>query len=78
MRGVRGARLPPHRPRTDHRHRPRSLPALLWLEATEWAAGDLDSLQLLQVGGSRLQPETARRITPALGCRLQQVFGMAN
>ncbi|WP_199788223.1 MULTISPECIES: AMP-binding protein [unclassified Streptomyces] len=51
--------------------------ALLWLEATEWAADDLGSLQLLQVGGSRLQPETARRITPALGCRLQQVFGMA-
>ncbi|PJJ05990.1 2,3-dihydroxybenzoate-AMP ligase [Streptomyces sp. 2333.5] len=51
--------------------------ALLWLEAKDWSDDDLGSLQLLQVGGSRLQPETARRITPELGCRLQQVFGMA-
>jgi 2,3-dihydroxybenzoate-AMP ligase len=51
--------------------------ALLWLEAAEWAADDLGSLELLQVGGSRLKAETARRIAPELGCRLQQVFGMA-
>ena len=32
---------------------------------------------MLQVGGARLVPEVARRIGPALGCRVQQVFGMA-
>jgi 2,3-dihydroxybenzoate-AMP ligase len=51
--------------------------ALLWLEAAEWAEADLNSLRLLQVGGARLKPETAARVTPVLGCRLQQVFGMA-
>ncbi|MFI9645175.1 (2,3-dihydroxybenzoyl)adenylate synthase [Streptomyces sp. NPDC052040] len=50
---------------------------LLWLEAAEWAEDDLSSLELLQVGGSRLKAETARRVAPELGCRLQQVFGMA-
>lgn len=49
----------------------------LWLEARKWDRSDLSSLRLLQVGGSRLAPELARQITPALGCRLQQVFGMA-
>ncbi|MBL0885615.1 (2,3-dihydroxybenzoyl)adenylate synthase [Myceligenerans indicum] len=39
--------------------------------------GDLDSLRLLQVGGSRLADSVARRIGPELGCALQQVFGMA-
>jgi 2,3-dihydroxybenzoate-AMP ligase len=29
------------------------------------------------VGGARLVPEVARRVEPELGCRLQQVFGMA-
>lgn len=38
---------------------------------------DLGSLRLLQVGGSRLPDEVAARITPALGCMLQQVFGMS-
>ena len=53
------------------------VPALVirWLEV---ASGfDLSSLQLLQVGGARLVPEVARRVEPELGCRLQQVFGMA-
>lgn len=49
----------------------------LWLEAREWDRTDLSSLKLLQVGGARLTPELAARIPPALGCRLQQVFGMA-
>ncbi|MGW3974350.1 (2,3-dihydroxybenzoyl)adenylate synthase [Streptomyces ardesiacus] len=49
---------------------------LLWLEATEWAEEDLSSLSLLQVGGARLKAEAAMRVTPELGCRLQQVFGM--
>ncbi|OLU33792.1 (2,3-dihydroxybenzoyl)adenylate synthase [Pseudomonas sp. PA27(2017)] len=50
---------------------------LLWLEAREWDARDLSSLQWLQVGGSRLKAETAARIQPLLGCNLQQVYGMA-
>ncbi|MFJ7243052.1 (2,3-dihydroxybenzoyl)adenylate synthase [Kitasatospora sp. NPDC098652] len=50
---------------------------LLWLEALDWSGADLASLRLLQVGGARLAPDTAARIAPALGCRLQQVYGMA-
>ncbi|CCQ17864.1 Tyrocidine synthase 3 [Rhodococcus sp. AW25M09] len=49
----------------------------LWCEATEWEAADLSSLRLLQVGGAKLTPEIAKLVEPALGCRLQQVFGMA-
>ncbi len=49
-----------------------------WLEhAAEHGAGELASLAVLQVGGARLADELARRIAPVLGCRLQQVFGMA-
>ncbi|WP_026328704.1 (2,3-dihydroxybenzoyl)adenylate synthase [Streptomyces sulphureus] len=50
---------------------------LLWLEAVEWSDDDLSSLDLLQVGGAKLKSEVAVRVAPALGCRLQQVFGMA-
>lgn len=50
--------------------------AIRWLEASERAGFDLSSLELLQVGGARLNPEVARRVRPELGCRLQQVFGM--
>jgi len=49
----------------------------LWLHAREGDTTDLSSLQWLQVGGARLEPELARKIAPVLGCRLQQVFGMA-
>ncbi|WP_330647100.1 AMP-binding protein (plasmid) [Thioclava litoralis] len=51
--------------------------ALLWLDAAEKLQPDLSSLQILQVGGAKFLPEAARRVTPVLGCRLQQVFGMA-
>ncbi|MGH3922393.1 MAG: AMP-binding protein, partial [Pseudonocardiaceae bacterium] len=51
--------------------------ARLWVEATEWDSADLSSLRLLQVGGAKLDAQLARRLSPALGCRLQQVFGMA-
>jgi len=51
--------------------------ARLWLEERQWSDADLSSLQVLQIGGARLEPELAARITPELGCRLQQVFGMA-
>jgi 2,3-dihydroxybenzoate-AMP ligase len=50
--------------------------ALAWLDART-PAHDLSSLRLLQVGGAKLTPEVARRVGPVLGCRLQQVFGMA-
>ncbi|WP_328791392.1 MULTISPECIES: (2,3-dihydroxybenzoyl)adenylate synthase [unclassified Streptomyces] len=51
--------------------------ALLWLDAAEDTRYDLSSLRVLQVGGARLGPSAAARIRPVLGCRLQQVFGMA-
>ncbi|MFE7659496.1 (2,3-dihydroxybenzoyl)adenylate synthase [Streptomyces celluloflavus] len=50
----------------------------LWIEANaRRAPAALSSLRLLQVGGARLFPENARQVRPALRCRLQQVFGMA-
>lgn len=51
--------------------------ALLWLKAADQTTCDLSSLGVLLVGGAKLTPEVARRIAPTLGCRLQQVFGMA-
>ncbi|MCK9873815.1 AMP-binding protein [Nocardiopsis dassonvillei] len=55
------------------------VPALVpsWLDEAARTGHDLSSLRVLQVGGSRLDDTTARRVGPALGCRLQQVFGMA-
>lgn len=59
------------------------VPALVirWLEALERGRQvrppNLSSLEVLQVGGARLAPEVARRIGPAIGCQVQQVFGMA-
>jgi 2,3-dihydroxybenzoate-AMP ligase len=55
------------------------VPALVirWLEANAGERFDLSSLQVLQVGGARLAPEVARRVGPAIGCKVQQVFGMA-
>ncbi|AWB81242.1 2,3-dihydroxybenzoate-AMP ligase [Corynebacterium yudongzhengii] len=38
---------------------------------------DLSSLETIWVGGAKLSENVARRIRPELGCRLQQVFGMA-
>ncbi|AJY38737.1 salicylate synthase [Burkholderia humptydooensis] len=51
--------------------------AQLWAQAREWERSDLSSLRLVQVGGARLDPALARRLPDVLGCRLQQVFGMA-
>lgn len=51
--------------------------ARLWVDAAAWAPGDRSSLRLLQVGGAKLDADLARRIPDALGCRVQQVFGMA-
>ena len=49
----------------------------LWLECLEWNESDLSSLQLIQVGGARLENTLAAKVKPAFGCQLQQVFGMA-
>ncbi|GAA1085279.1 (2,3-dihydroxybenzoyl)adenylate synthase [Nocardiopsis metallicus] len=54
--------------------------AMLWLDAVEHGSQgqrDLSSLRMLQVGGATFPEEAARRVTPVLGCTLQQVFGMA-
>lgn len=51
--------------------------ALAWLDAAPATRHNLSSLRTLQVGGAKLPIEVARRITPVLGCGLQQVFGMA-
>ncbi|NKI44314.1 (2,3-dihydroxybenzoyl)adenylate synthase [Streptomyces physcomitrii] len=51
--------------------------ALVWTEAAASDRYDLSSLDVLLVGGAKFSEEAARRVTPALGCRLQQVFGMA-
>ncbi len=49
-----------------------------WMEHREQGAdGDLSSLEVLQVGGARIADELAQRVSPLLGCTLQQVFGMA-
>lgn len=49
----------------------------LWLTEAPRSGADLSSLDVLQVGGAKLSPATAERVAPELGCRLQQVFGMA-
>ncbi len=51
--------------------------AQLWLDAVEDVDYDRASLRLIQIGGAPLPREVAERIEPAFGCRLQQVFGMA-
>ncbi|MDL5159525.1 (2,3-dihydroxybenzoyl)adenylate synthase [Actinomycetospora termitidis] len=51
--------------------------AAAWVAAAEKQEPDLPSLQVLQVGGAKCGSELAARIGPALGARLQQVFGMA-
>ncbi|AWJ86453.1 (2,3-dihydroxybenzoyl)adenylate synthase (plasmid) [Azospirillum sp. TSH58] len=48
----------------------------VWLEAAA-GAEDLSSLEVVQVGGAKLSPAVAERVPERLGCRLQQVFGMA-
>ncbi|MFJ1764986.1 (2,3-dihydroxybenzoyl)adenylate synthase [Amycolatopsis sp. NPDC088138] len=50
---------------------------LKWMEAAAASTRDLGSLRHVHVGGSVLAPEVAARIGPALGCRVQQVYGMA-
>ncbi len=49
----------------------------LWLQAAPGRRAQLASLRLLQVGGASFAEALARRVPQELGCRLQQVFGMA-
>ena len=52
----------------------------LWLRAVEEnpdRRGQLATLETLLVGGASFAEATARRVPELLGCRLQQVFGMA-
>ena len=51
--------------------------AAAWAQAAAHTDRDLSSLQVILVGGAKCSRELAERIGPALGCRLQQVFGMA-
>lgn len=49
----------------------------LWLQSVPGRRQQLDTLRLLQVGGASFAEALARRVPEELGCRLQQVFGMA-
>ncbi|MGW2541710.1 (2,3-dihydroxybenzoyl)adenylate synthase [Kitasatospora sp. NPDC001574] len=49
----------------------------LWVDAAQWDERDLSTLEVLQAGGSKLSADLARAVPEALGCRVQQVFGMA-
>ncbi|MEU6285095.1 (2,3-dihydroxybenzoyl)adenylate synthase [Streptomyces sp. NPDC047028] len=51
--------------------------ALVWTEAAAGTDADLSVLELVLVGGAKYSEQAARRLEPALGCRLMQVFGMA-
>ncbi|HWU06699.1 MAG TPA: (2,3-dihydroxybenzoyl)adenylate synthase [Streptomyces sp.] len=48
-----------------------------WVDEAASGTWDLDSLAVVQVGGARLPEEHARKLGPALGVTVQQVFGMA-
>src|SRR5690606_19257591 len=49
----------------------------LWLQAAPGYADALRSLKLVQVGGASFAEALARQVPKVLGCKLQQVFGMA-
>lgn len=49
----------------------------VWLQSAELGYKAPSTLRMLQVGGSRLDAGLAPRIPNELGCKLQQVFGMA-
>ena len=51
--------------------------AIRWAESDLVPSAEHLKLKLLQVGGARLAAEAARRLRQALGCQIQQVFGMA-
>ncbi|RKT55463.1 (2,3-dihydroxybenzoyl)adenylate synthase [Saccharothrix australiensis] len=50
--------------------------AVAYARAAAATARDLSSLRLLQVGGARCSPAQVARVAAALGCAVQQVYGM--
>ncbi len=59
-------------------HAPLVPPLLMtWLNSAARRRHDTSSLEAVWVGGAKLTAEAARRVRPELGCRLTQVFGMA-
>ena len=56
-----------------------AVPAVVrrWLQAAAETGQRPAGLRVLQVGGSAFPPALAQQVTPALGCQLQQVFGMS-
>ncbi|WP_426499518.1 (2,3-dihydroxybenzoyl)adenylate synthase [Streptomyces sp. D54] len=48
-----------------------------WMDEAASGSWDLGSLAVVQVGGARLPEDQARKLGPALGATVQQVFGMA-
>lgn len=48
-----------------------------WVDTADRRSDDLCSLAVLQVGGSRFDPDLAAQAARTFGCRVQQVFGMA-
>lgn len=56
-----------------------AVPAMIigLLNHPERSKYELSSLEVILTGGSKLNPEMARRIRPELGCDVQQVLGMA-
>ncbi|WP_037145055.1 (2,3-dihydroxybenzoyl)adenylate synthase [Rhodococcoides fascians] len=51
--------------------------ALAWLNSSLKDQHDLSSLAVIQVGGAKFSPDSARRVRPELGATVQQSFGMA-
>nr|WP_243709266.1 AMP-binding protein [Micromonospora sp. 15K316] len=51
--------------------------AIRWMAAAADCDRDLSTLRHIHVGGSMLSPQLATAIGAALGCDLQQVYGMA-
>ncbi|TVX94698.1 (2,3-dihydroxybenzoyl)adenylate synthase [Paenibacillus agilis] len=51
--------------------------AIVWLDAAESRRHELLKLQVLQVGGAKFSSELAKRVKAVMGCKLQQVYGMA-
>jgi 2,3-dihydroxybenzoate-AMP ligase len=51
--------------------------AVRWAQQATQEGATVQSLEVLQVGGARLHGTHAREIAAALGCTIQQVYGMA-
>lgn len=49
----------------------------LWLQVAPNHRASLDSLKVMQVGGANFAEAVARQVPEVFGCKLQQVFGMA-